>query len=265
MNREPFPIEHVHALLVDRALQGADAAEDAGLNCLLQHYPELDAESFDLAVAALDLALSQGAEEPLPAGLMNRLQVQGASLQLSPKKTSSATPVIVPLPIPAPVRRGTSASNPLIWAGWLVAAVVLFFAVVPQQPPKLSYSQLKERGAQVVAGSKGPHAQTPLQGEFVWDSNTQQGFMKLSGFAVNDPKVSQYQLWIFDDKDFTKETPIDGGVFDVKDNKEVLIPIKPNIKVGKPALFAITVEPPGGVMKSKRDPLIFLGPVNPKS
>lgn len=266
MNRESFPIEHVHALLVDRALQGADAAEEAGLNCLLQHYPELDAESFDRAVAALDLALAHGEEEPLPAGLMNRLQVQGASINLEPKKTSNTVaPVIVPLPSPAPIRRGAGTPSPLIWAGWLVAAVVLFFALVPQQPPKLSYSQLKERGAKVVAGSKGPHAQTPLQGEFVWDSNSQQGYMKLSGFAVNDPKVSQYQLWIFDDKDFTKETPIDGGVFDVKDNKEVLIPIRPNIKVGKPALFAITVEPPGGVMKSKRDPLIFLGAVNPKS
>ena len=265
MNRESFPIEHVHALLVDRALQGADAAEEAGLNCLLQHYPDLDAEEFDRTVAALDLALSHGQEEPLPAGLMNRLQVQGASINLESKKTSSAAPVIVPLPTPAPVRRGAGAPSPLIWAGWLVAAVVLFFAVVPQQPPKMSYSQLKERGALVVEGKKTDIVKNDIQGEFIWDSNTQQGYMKLTGFDVNDPKVSQYQLWIFDDKDFTKKTPIDGGVFNVTNKKEVLIPIKPNIKVGKPALFAITVEPPGGVMVSKRDPLIFIGPVNPKS
>jgi len=265
MNRESFPIEHVHALLVDRALQGADAAEEAGLNCLLQHYPDLDAEEFDRTVAALDLALSHGQEEPLPAGLMNRLQVQGASINLESKKTSSAAPVIVPLPTPAPVRRGAGAPSPLIWAGWLVAAVVFFFAVMPQQPSQLSYSQLKERGAMVVEGKDGPHTKIPLKGEFVWDSNTQQGYMKLSGFDVNDPKVSQYQLWIFDDKDFTAKTPIDGGVFDVKNKNEVLIPIRPNIKVGKPALFAITVEPPGGVIVSKRNPLIFTGPVNPKS
>jgi hypothetical protein len=265
MNRESLPIEHVHALLVDRALQGADAAEEAGLNCLLQHYPELDAEEFDRTAAALDLALSHGEEEPLPAGLMNRLQVQGASINLEPKKTSSAAPVIVPLPAPSPVRRGAGSSSPLIWAGWLVAAVVLFFAVVPQQPPKLSYSQLKERGALVVEGAKGPHGKSELRGEFVWDSNTQQGYMKLSGFDINDPKVSQYQLWIFDDREFTAVTPIDGGVFDVKNSKEVLIPIKPNIKVNKSTLFAITVEKPGGVMVSKRDPLIFVGPVNPKS
>lgn len=265
MNRESFPIEHVHALLADRALQGADAAEEAGLNCLLQHYPELDAESFDRAAAALDLALAHGEEEPLPSGLMNRLQVQAASLNLEPKKSSSAVAaVIVPLPTPVASVRG-GAPSPLIWAGWMVAAVVLFFAVAPQQPPKLSYSQLKERGALVVEGKKTDIVKNDIQGEFIWDSNTQQGYMKLTGFDVNDPKISQYQLWIFDDKDFTKKTPIDGGVFNVTNKNAVLIPIKPNIKVGKPALFAITVEPPGGVMVSKRDPLIFIGPVNPKS
>lgn len=265
MNRDHFPIDHVYALLADRALQGADAAEEAGLNCLLQHYPELNAESFELTVAALDLAYASEAEEPMPAGLMNRLQVQASSMSFEPKKLTSASAVITPAPTPSPVRRGGSAPSALTWAGWLVAAVVLFFAVVPQQPPQLSYSQLKERGALVVQGGNGPHAKTPLQGEFVWDSNTQQGFMKLSGFDVNDPKEKQYQLWIFDERKFTEKTPIDGGVFDVKDKKEVLIPIKPNIKVSKSALFAITVEQPGGVIVSDRKELIFVGAVNPKS
>lgn len=259
MNKDLFPIEHVHSLLADRAVQGMDAAEEAGLRCLLSQYPELDAESFDRAAAALDLALSDGQEEAMPAGLMNRLQAEASTFNAAPK----AKPRLEPVAAPIPFRRPGASRNPaLTWVGWLVAAVFLLVALLPSRQPGLSYSQLKQRGALVVAASKGKDGTNAMKGEFVWDSNTQQGFMKLAGLPVNDPKVSQYQLWIFDKtKPFTREMPIDGGVFDVKSNNEVLIPIKANLKVDQPFLFAVTVEPPGGVMQSKRDPLILVAPV----
>jgi anti-sigma-K factor RskA len=264
MNREHYPLDHVHSLLADRALQGADAAEEAGLRCLLSHYPELDAASFDLTAAALDLAFQNEEDDKLPAHLFNRLQVDAAAFAPAQQLPQPAAAQPAPRPSPRPTARINSAAT---WVGWLVAAVLLFVALVPAKPPQLSYNKLIDRGALVVAGGKGPHGTEQLHGEFVWDSNTQQGYMKLTGFEVNDPKVKQYQLWIFDDKPFTVKTPIDGGVFDVTNNKEVLIPIKANLKVGKAALFAITVEKPGGVMISERNPLIFLGPVptNPKS
>ncbi|HQR41828.1 MAG TPA: anti-sigma factor [Gemmatales bacterium] len=258
MNRENFPLEHVYSLLADRALQGADAAEEAGLRCLLSHYPEMNAETFDYAAAALDLAFQKEEQESLPVHLLTRLQVQAAAF--TPEKHVPAPAKVEPVPAPSP-RPNPRANSTLTWVGWLVAATLLFAVVVPSKPPQLSYSKLKDRGALVVAGSVGPHGNDKLQGEFVWDSNTQQGFMKLTGFEVNDPAVKQYQLWIIDDKPFTVKEPIDGGVFNVTSNKEVLIPIKPNLKVGKAALFAITVEKPGGVMVSKRDPMIFVGAV----
>jgi anti-sigma-K factor RskA len=265
MNRETFPLEHVQSLLADRALQGADAAEEAGLRCLLSQYPELNAESFELTAAALDLAFQEEEAEKLPAHLFARLQTEAAAFAPTSRVAQPAAVIQpAPQPVPRPVSRGSSAAT---WVGWLVAAVLLFAVIVPGKPPELSYSKLKDRGALVVAGAVGPHGTPALQGEFVWDSNIQQGFMKLTGFEVNDPTVKQYQLWIFDDKGFTKETPIDGGVFNVTSNKEVLVPIKASLTVGKPALFAITVEKPGGVMVSKRDPLVFIGavPANPKS
>lgn len=274
MNRETFPLEHVHSLLADRALQGADAAEEAGLRCLLSHYPELNVESFELTVAALDLAFQEEEPEKLPAHLFNRLQVEAAALAPSPRTVQPAVvqPSVVQPAVVQPAPRATPGvtarvSSAATWVGWLVAAVLLFVVLVPTKPPQLSYNKLVERGALVVAGTKGPHGTDQLQGEFVWDSNTQQGYMKLSGFEVNDPNVKQYQLWIFDEKGFTKDTPIDGGVFNVTSAKEVLVPIKASLKVGKPALFAITVEKPGGVMVSKRDPLVFIAsvPANPKS
>ena len=72
--------------------------------------------------------------------------------------------------------------------------------------------------------------------------------MRLVGMPVNDPKVRQYQLWIVDpDRD---ARPVDGGVFDVTDAGEVIIPIDAKLAVSDPAAFAITVEKPGGVVKS---------------
>ena len=51
-----------------------------------------------------------------------------------------------------------------------------------------------------------------VSGDVVWSQALQLGVMRFEGLAPNDPKQSQYQLWIFDE---TQEHPIDGGVFDV--------------------------------------------------
>ncbi len=261
MKSDAFPIEHLHALLADRALQGADAAEEAGINCLLQHYPELDAESFDRAAAALDLALSGTSDEPIPAALMNRLEEQAAAFGIAPLSPDPER-IVEPVPSPTATPKASASAGILAWTGWLVAAVVLLFAVLPSSSSKLTVNQLRERGALVTQGKPTKAGKPEMAGEFIFDKATQQGYMKLTGFDVNDPKKNQYQLWIFDEKKFTKDTPIDGGVFDINKNGEALIPIKPNIKVGDPTLFAITVEEPGGVMQSKREKLIFAGQVD---
>ena len=83
-------------------------------------------------------------------------------------------------------------------------------------------------------------------GDVVWSQALQLGVMRFEGLAPNDPKQSQYQLWIFDE---TQEHPIDGGVFDVA-GADVLVPIDAKLRVQKPKLFAITVEKPGGVVVS---------------
>ena len=78
-------------------------------------------------------------------------------------------------------------------------------------------------------------------------------------YAPNDPSQSQYQLWIFDG---TREKhPVDGGVFDVNEAGEVVIPIDPKLPVGQPTLFAITVERPGGVVVSDQGRIAMVGKV----
>lgn len=86
--------------------------------------------------------------------------------------------------------------------------------------------------------------------------------MLFDGMRVNDPSVEQYQLWIFD-RNQDEKTPIDGGVFDIPSDSEVVVPIRAALKVREPYLFAVTVEKPGGVVVSDRQRLILTAAVNP--
>ena len=96
-------------------------------------------------------------------------------------------------------------------------------------------------------------------GDVVWDNDSQTGFMRFVGLPVNDPAVEQYQLWIIDPK--RDKNPIDGGVFDITEEGEVIVPIDAKLKVLEPAAFAITVEQPGGVVVSSQERLPLLAAV----
>jgi hypothetical protein len=96
-------------------------------------------------------------------------------------------------------------------------------------------------------------------GEVVWDNETQRGVMTFKNMPVNDPSKEQYQLWIIDPQ--RDENPIDGGVFDITDEGEVVVEINAKLKVIKPVAFAITIEQPGGVVVSSQERLPLLAPV----
>ncbi|HQR08632.1 MAG TPA: anti-sigma factor [Gemmatales bacterium] len=266
MNENKLPLDHLEALLADRALQGADPAEQAGINCLLKQKPTQNSDALDLTAAALDMALSSNQHEPLPAHLLSKLQSQGEAIVGENKSRKVVEPVrMEQAPTPQPALG--SKKSLIQWAGWAVAAGVLIYIMLPKpgsvKSHELAYQEMKDRGVVSYPGTTGPKAEGPVSGEIVWDDKTQTGYMKLQGLPVNDPAKSQFQLWIFDDRKFTEKTPVDGGVFDVKRNGEVIIPIKANIKVSKPSLFAITKEQPGGVMVSDRDKIVFVA--KPKS
>jgi hypothetical protein len=92
-------------------------------------------------------------------------------------------------------------------------------------------------------------------GDVVWSSSQQKGYMRFVGLAQNDPTQFQYQLWIFD-KTRDQAFPVDGGVFDVTSTGEVVVAISPKLHVNDLALFAVTVEKPGGVVVSKRERIV---------
>ena len=96
-----------------------------------------------------------------------------------------------------------------------------------------------------------------LSGEVIWNDEKQEGYMSLENLAVNDPTKTQYQLWIVDPE--RDELPVDGGVFDItqKDGKSI-IPIRNALVINKPVAFVITLEQPGGVVKSKQEIVVAL-------
>jgi len=107
----------------------------------------------------------------------------------------------------------------------------------------------------------GPGKETyKPSGDIVWSDAKQQGYIRLTGLPKNDPSAAQYQLWIFDENQNPK-TPIDGGVFDVTADGEVIIPVNAKLKVRNPSLFAITVEKPGGVVVSLQERVAALAKV----
>jgi len=105
------------------------------------------------------------------------------------------------------------------------------------------------------ASASDPYA--GLSGEVIWNDEKQEGYMSLENLAVNDPTKNQYQLWIVDPE--RDELPVDGGVFNItqKDGKSI-IPIRNALVINKPVAFVITLEQPGGVVKSKQEIVVAL-------
>jgi len=80
-----------------------------------------------------------------------------------------------------------------------------------------------------------------------------------SSRSLETTSKEQYQLWIVDPKRDSK--PVDGGIFDIKNDGEVLIAIKPKLSISNPTLFAVTIEKPGGVVVADQSSLPLIAKV----
>jgi hypothetical protein len=83
-----------------------------------------------------------------------------------------------------------------------------------------------------------------ITGDVVWNDKLQTGYLRFVGLKVNDPAIEQYQVWVIDERGM--EQKVSGGIFNATAQGEVIVPIEPGIDVGRVALFAITIEKPGG-------------------
>lgn len=267
--------ERLADLLVKQTVEGLDVAETRELEALLAQVPEVEPDTMERTAAAVVLAGTLDAN-PLSASLRERLIAQGeaavralAADAAPPAKSSATVTELKP-----------RAAHSQHW-GWWVAAASFVFAVAgwwpqlaqtptgPAVPPQIaSTSTLIEKRAALLASArsllkldwtatKDPAAAT-AHGDVVWDNATQTGYMRFAGLEPNNPAQQQYQLWIFD-AERGDQYPVDGGVFDVPAGQtEVLVPITAKLKVMKPAMFAVTVERPGGVVVSARERIVVL-------
>jgi anti-sigma-K factor RskA len=221
------------------------------------------ADEYELAAAAVALVQAGRRAEPLPAALKAKLEGGGRAwlATRAPQAPQAPEARLRALP-PAATERPSPFP-------WLVAAAAAVLAIAgwwprtqPNEPSKVVVApQPAELRANLLAAgalrvdAQGTELAKGAGGDVVWDNKAQSGWMRLTNLPVNDPNVQQYQLWIFDE---SQEHPVDGGVFNVSAAGELLVPIDAKLKVGKPTLFAITVEKPGGVVVSDRQRIAWV-------
>ena len=261
--------EHLLSLMSDRATGDLDREKTIELDGLLSQHPDWDDDSMDLAAAAAELAMLDE-ELSMPSSLKGEVaDTARFFFETHPPASRSGDAEVVAF-TPKP-EAGAAPRNPFaMWTGWLAAAAVLVFALIGRfqgpsdpviiSPDELRRQMLAQADDAVVTSFEATEDQTATgaRGDIVWSASRQEGYMRIAGLAANDPGREQYQLWIFD-KDRDDRYPIDGGVFDVPAGQdEVVIPIDAKLAALEPQLYAVTVEPPGGVVVSSRERIALL-------
>lgn len=258
MSIEQSKLERWEELDTQRLLYGLSSAEQREFDELKSQLGD-SAESFENVVAILDVAWNASGNDSLPADLKRRViesapnSKPSGSLANSPDKSTSFLFTRDVLPW-------------LVTAASLILAIAIWQAnktdVIQTQTASARREQLLRDEVKILKIDWAPGT-TPIEGasgDVVWSSSRQEGYMRFQGLKVNDPTKEQYQLWIFD-KSQSDKTPIDGGVFDIASNGEVVVPIDAKLRADDVFLFAVTIEKPGGVVVSSREKLPLLAKV----
>jgi anti-sigma-K factor RskA len=230
-------------LLSGGATAGLSAPELADLRALFGPGADAEIAEWEGAAAAVALAATAAPLAPLPPGLRARLEAT----------------------IPAPAEPRTAAPKArgprLAWVGWPLAAALLvalgvreFRPAVPPAPAAALRDALAARDpAALVLEGTAPAGESAA-GSVVWSHARQEGYLTLRNLP--DLGDKQLQLWIFD-AERDQRYPVDGGAFDAA-RGEVVIPIRAAVPVTRATLFALTVEPRGGVVVSNRERIVWL-------
>jgi RNA polymerase sigma factor (sigma-70 family) len=232
---------------------------------------DMDDERLELELVAAELTavlIADGsAPDELPAALSARLISAGEVIVRS-------QPRVVPITRAAPP---TTRSTLMAWSGWFAAAAALLLWFAPPRALRPTETPIAVRAAgdstaqlrnvlltrdsttqRLAWTATTDSTALGASGDVVWSGRTQRGVMRLAGLQPNDRLRWQYQLWIFD-KTRDQKYPVDGGVFDIPAGKtEVLVPINARVPVGDAVMFAVTVEPAGGVVVSARERIALL-------
>lgn len=256
----------IEELLIDEALGELASNQAEELSVLLAHGSGVESGAYQRVVAEMSAALlSDAVSEDIPTDLAD------AIIEAAPRGSEQAPTTASADVTPIMTARGETSRSWLSIGGWVAAAAAVigwlflpgaFNGTTTVSPPTLAEMRdsLVATGAQIVqipwTATEDP-ASVTASGNVVWSTSLQTGFMTFAGLETNDPAVFQYQLWIFD-ATRDERYPVDGGVFDVTPDGEVIVQIDPKVEVRDPALFAITIEQPGGVVVSDRERIVLV-------
>jgi anti-sigma-K factor RskA len=240
----------------------------------------VDLRSLEMTAAAISMS-SVRANEAMPDHLKSGILAR-ADEYFADRQTEEAPRVLA---VPAVEKPSISIWGWLGWAAAGVACIALAINIYQNNgrrdeqaglksptpaPAIMSPTQSRERlmasANDVVTADWGAGNVVGLElaGDIVWSDSKQEGYMRFRNLPKNDVNVYTYQLWIFDETQDPK-TPIDGGIFDVNADGEIVIPIDAKLRARGAKAFAITMEKPGGVMVSNRKQLVSLAQVKPSS
>ena len=281
--------EKMLELLADQAVFGLSEKELRELERLENEYPNLSLDpTFEVAAAAVGLSKIDSSEH-MPASLQSKILADadeffGAAQVVNeePRKHEVVEPVtetvesnVRTVEFDEPKRPFWQWLTPVfagigclalianIWITYSGQQEVAVQKKDPVESPKVLTSS--EKRDQFIASAKdvirtswtSPAKDENLKGEVVWSTEKQEGYMTFKGLPKNAADKETYQLWIFDETPLEAH-PVDGGVFDINADGEVVVPIDAKIRTGAPKAFAVTVEKPGGVVVSKREKIVAL-------
>ncbi len=288
MNQERREI--LFDLLAKKAVYGLNEAEQNELKEFDTDTAEAEFRSLEITAAAIGMA-GLDADEPLPLHLRSTIiDNAGSYLRTSNADATAETPWPPPDKTYENTARFGNGSGGSIfgWLGWAVAAAACILLGVNiwftwQKPKEVAVNMQPQNTPQMLTPAQKRDAllaspgitratwaagnvkeMKQVSGDVVWSDEKQEGYLRFQGLPVNDATATCYQLWIFD-KTQDKATPIDGGIFDVADGGEIVIPIKAKLTAQKPEMFALTIERHGGVVVSKREKIAALAKVETKT
>lgn len=292
-------LQRLHDLLSEQATAGLSDSDQLELQQLLAENASLQREGYELAAAAIDLALAPPGGAPLPervrrGALMKSTmeaepesEIESAVYQLAedrplaPRRvvgtavapgTIDSEPVEPPLPPEPPGKMGWAIALAIIGVAFLTYAAGRSSSARKGMPkestPVVGNVALTSIGSpcdtlksgapglQTLAWSANDPTVGDVSGEVHFSVKLQQGCVTLTGLPKLEPAQAVYQLWIIDAD--RQGPPVDAGLFEVTGSVTTAdrIAFTPKLKVTNPIVFAITREPPGGVVTSKNQPII---------
>lgn len=199
MMTESSNVDRLLKLMGEQALFGLDQGEQHELTELAAKHPNVQADEMDVLAAEIELSALPATQLKLPDHLQQQIRLAMPSGDFARSFVE-----------PTHTSQRDWMRHAASWGGWVTAALILIAFMGPSFKNRPQVTQLtpNEARAQLLATVDDSlrvdwtvtedEAARTAAGDVVWSNAAQEGYMRFTGLAANDPSQSQYQLWIFD-------------------------------------------------------------------